>query len=83
MKSRRIFGVALPKTTISFDPDAGVYFFGLSPRVMYQEYEVTVDLKSSTVKRFKRNLERVQQDQEIMKRLFIEAQMAGRNIRER
>lgn len=73
----------MPKTTISFDPDSGEYNFGLSPRELYQEYEVVVDLKSSTVKRFKRNRERVEQDQEIMKRLFIEAQMAGREIRER
>lgn len=69
--------------TISFDPETSTYNFGMSDRELYEEYEVVIDIKSSTHKRFLRNIERVRQDQEILKKLFIEAQMAGRSIRER
>lgn len=73
----------MPRVTISFDPETSTYNFGMSDRELYEEYEVVIDIKSSTHKRFLRNIERVRQDQEILKKLFIEAQMAGRSIRER
>jgi len=47
------------------------------------EYETIVDMKSGTWKEIQRNMDRWNRDQTILNKLFIEAQMSGRAIRER
>jgi hypothetical protein len=47
------------------------------------EYAVVVDMKASHYKNIKRNEERLLRDQNFLEKFFIEAQQAGRPIRER
>lgn len=74
----------VPKVFVAFDPETGEYLFGTRSVFgeHYKEYEATVEMKAATYKRLVRNLKRFADDQNILERLFIEAQMAGREIRE-
>lgn len=74
----------MPRVAISFDPDTHEYFveqvtkdFKPTP-----EYQVVMDMKSSHFRNILRNAERYERDMDSLRKLFIEAEMAGRAIRE-
>ena len=76
----------MPRVIIEFDPELGEYdVFEVTDTwpTIDSEYAVLVDLKASHYKNIKRNEERVVKDQQFLHYFFIEAQKAGRPIRER
>jgi hypothetical protein len=75
----------VPRCVIEFDPELGEYdLFEVPPtQQIDSEYAVVVDMKASHYKNIKRNEERFLKDQEFLEKFFIEAQQAGRPIRER
>ena len=76
----------MPRVIIEFDPELGEYdVFEVTDTwpTIDSEYVVLVDLKASHYKNIKRNEERVVKDQQFLRNFFIEAQQAGRPIRER
>jgi hypothetical protein len=76
----------VPRVIIEFDPELGEYdIFEVTDTwpTIDSEYAVLVDMKASHYKNIKRNEERVLRDQQFLHNFFIEAQQAGRPIRER
>jgi hypothetical protein len=76
----------VPKCVIEYDPETGEYdVFEVTDTwpTVESGYAVVVDLKASHYKNIKRNEERFLKDQEFLEKFFIEAQQAGRPIRER
>lgn len=76
----------MPRVIIEFDPELGEYdVFEVTDTwpTIDTEYAVLVDMKSSHYKNIKRNEERVYKDQQFLEKFFIEAQQAGRPLRER
>jgi hypothetical protein len=78
--------LSVPRVVIEFDPELGDYdVFEVTDTwpTVESEYAVVVDMKARQYKNIKRNEDRVVRDQEFLKNFFIEAQAAGRTIRER
>lgn len=75
----------MPKVTIIFDRIKRRYFLELFDSVGKDndEWEVVMDMKASHFRNMRRNEDRFQRDQEALKKFFIEAQMSGKEIRER
>lgn len=75
----------MPKVTIIFDHIKRRYFLELFDNVGKDndEWEVVMDMKASHFRNMRRNEDRFQRDQEALKKFFIEAQMSGKEIRER
>lgn len=74
----------MPKILVHYDPGFQEFVaFDTWDWDPNPEYDVIVDIKSGTWKEMQRNISRTSRDQNILQRLFIEAQMAGRPIRER
>lgn len=74
----------MPRVVITFNDETGDYYMDAYDKgVEYDpEYQVVVDLKSSHFQNIVRNRQRVCKDQDFLRNFFIQAQMAGRAIRE-
>ncbi len=73
----------MPKVIISFDPEHHEYSVTtFSGQRINPEYEVVMDMKSSHYINMIRNKRRYENDLETLRKFFIEAQSAGRQIRE-
>lgn len=74
----------MPRVAITFDPDHHEYFVETVSRDFEPtpEYQVVMDMKASHFRNILRNAERYQRDMDSLRKLFIEAEMAGRTIRE-
>lgn len=76
----------MPKVTIVYFPNTGKFTVDEMDRIGYDSdsgYEVVMDMKSSHFRNMKRNEDRYRRDQEALHKFFIEAQMSGKQIRER
>lgn len=75
----------MPKVVITYYPNYLEYDVTQVNKdyVPGSDYEVVMDMKASHYRNMKRNLARYVKDQEALQKFFIEAQMAGRQIRER
>ena len=75
----------MPKVVITFDPEHHEYWVQEVPKTFTHdpEYQVVMDMKASHFRNIMRNAERYERDLDTLRKFFIEAQMAGRAIRER
>lgn len=74
----------MPKVVITFDPEHHEYF--VTPyggQTLNSEYDVVMDMKSSHYRNIIKNVQRYENDLSSLRKFFVEAQMAGRQIRER
>ena len=74
----------MPKVVISFDPEHHEYF--VTPyhgQTLNKEYDVIMDMKASHFRNILKNVQRYQNDLNSLRKLFVEAQMSGRELRER
>lgn len=75
----------MPRVVIEYNPQYEEYAVcevGKDFQVE-SDFQVIVDMKSSHYRNIKRNEERFDRDQAFLERFFIEAQEAGKPIRER
>jgi hypothetical protein len=72
----------MPRVAITFHDELAEYFVEPYTGWELDEYQVVVDLKSSHYRNILRNRERVDKDQKFLQNFFIQAQMAGRALRE-
>ena len=74
----------MPKVVIHFDPEHHEYhvFQYVEGMVFDNEYQVLVEMKASHYRNILRNESRHQNDRDTLRKFFVEAQMAGRPIRE-
>lgn len=74
----------MPRVVISYNPEFYEYDITQVPKdySSESEYEVTVEMKASHFRNMRRNMARVDKDQEFLTGLFIQAQSSGRKIRE-
>lgn len=75
----------MPKVVITFDPEHHEYWvdevskdFKPNP-----EYHAVMDMKASHFRNIRKNAQRYENDLDTLRKFFVEAQMAGRQIRER
>lgn len=75
----------MPKVVITFDPEHHEYYVEQARMgVEYDpEYQVIMDMKASHFLNMQKNRKRFENDRDTLRKFFIEAQMAGRAIRER
>ncbi len=75
----------MPKVAITFDPEHHDYFVRVVDKDYKpdEEYEAVMDMKASHFRNIIRNADRYENDLNTLRKFFIEAQMRGRQFRER
>lgn len=74
----------MPRIIITFDPEHHEYFVTeYRGQTINPEYEVLLDMKSSHFRNMLKNAKRYEGDRNTLRRLFLEAQLSGKVIRER
>ena len=75
----------MPKVTIVYYPGSGKYVVGETSIIGYDPetgMEAVMDMKASHLKNIRRNIARIEKDQSTLENFFIQAMIAGREIRE-